>query len=92
VHGIDPHDAKERQAREAMTYNDVWLEWLNNPRRKRTLRRRSSLDMYGGLHRLHIEPAIGRRPIKSLDKQTINKAIEKIRRDTTDEERGRRSC
>jgi hypothetical protein len=86
IDGIDPHDATRQQAREGMTYNQCYEEWIASPARPRALRPRT-LDQYGRLHKLHVSPYVGDIPLRALDKQTIIAAIEKVRRASTDESR-----
>jgi hypothetical protein len=89
LRGIDPHAAREDKKRAGLTYNDVYAEWLAYPGRKRALRPRT-LEHYKYIHKLHIAPHVGDAPIRSLDKQTITKAVERSRQASTDRARGYR--
>jgi integrase len=82
LHGIDPHDAKEREAREGKIYNECFAEWLANPRRKKEMRRRTK-EEYERIHRLHVDPYIGAMPLKAIDKETITEGIERARQAST---------
>jgi integrase len=87
VHGIDPHDVKEREARDGKTYNECFAEWLENPRRKKEMRGRTR-EEYERIHKLHVAPYIGTKPLRALDKAIIRDAVEKACEESTDKKLG----
>ena len=90
--GADPKAERQaaRQAKEteARTLEAVYLEWLDNPGRKRTLRNKSR-EAYEWQFK-HLRPRLGSRPMAILSTADVRIALEAIRVATTDRVRGRR--
>jgi hypothetical protein len=67
-----------------MTCDDCHVAWLQNPRRKKALRRRA-LDQYEAHLPSPLKPYLGTVPLKALSKAMIADAIEKALKALTNE-------
>ena len=90
--GADPKAERQavRQAKEteARTVEAVYLDWLDNPGRKRTLRDKSR-EAYEWQFK-HLRPRLGSTPIAILTTAGVRIALEAIRVATTNRGRGQR--
>ena len=86
---LEKHEKEHRPKPEQLSVKAVYFEWLDRPGRRRTLRRRTR-EGYEQQFRDYIEPFFGNWPITDLRKQDIAAAVEKVRKATTNPDRGMR--
>lgn len=78
-------DAADR----ARTYDACFHKWLDHSGRKRALSKRTR-EEYEGIHRRHVSPLIGERPVTSLTRADLDKALRSIFEATNDPANGQR--
>ena len=83
-------EAKEAEAAER-TFDRCFEAWMGHTgkRRKRALSARTE-EEYRRIYRLHIEPRLGSKVIARLVKSDIAKAVEEVRKATSDANKGQR--
>lgn len=91
LHGTDPHAKKEKAASAQRTLADCFKLWLHHTgkRRKQPLSP-STRAGYEGLFALHVEPHLGKRSLSDLDRPTIEQALAKVKKATSNVEKGHR--
>ena len=91
LHGIDPHDMKPEAKPNEQTVTDCFHAWLNHTgkRRGKAISPRTR-DGYEKLFKLHVQPHVGTIAMARLDRSTLEKAIERVRKATTDPDKNQR--
>ncbi len=81
---------KERDKAEGLrTYDVCFSEWLVYSGRRRALSPRTR-EEYQGLHKRHVSPLIGGRPVTTLQREQVDRALRSIYEETNSAHRGQR--
>lgn len=91
LNGIDPHTTRNEAVVKGQTLEQCFKQWLDHTgkRRARAIAPRTR-DGYEQLFKLHIEAELGSKPITHLTREEIAKAIDKVKKATTDPKKGYR--
>ena len=91
IHGIDPQEQRHATSTDGRTVKQCFEAWLGHTgkRRGKQIAPRTR-DGYEGLFKLHVEPHVGALAITLLDRATIERTIETVRKATTDPDKKQR--
>lgn len=91
LHGIDPLTEQEKKATPQPTLTEAFKLWLDHTgnRRPRSLSP-TTRKGYEDLYEWHVKPHLGKKRLPDLDRKTVNEALAKVKKATTNPDKKHR--